>query len=93
VPRKLKRTVVAPSWRKARADMVTTLLCMVPPSVGSGWQSTTTSGRGAAPPSGYSTTASIAPAGPWSRSVGASGSAAASGAGKSGWLGLSVIHA
>ena len=49
--------------------MVTTLLCMVPPSVGSGWQTMATSGRGAASPSGGSTATSSRPAGPGSDRV------------------------
>src|SRR5690606_8372915 len=64
VPRKLKRTVVAPSSRIARAAIVTTLLCIVPPSVGSGWQTMPTSGSAATSSSGRSTCSSSAPAGP-----------------------------
>src|SRR3546814_1938641 len=48
----------------ARAAIVTTLLCIVPPSVGSGWQTMPTRGSGATSSSGRSTCSSSAPAGP-----------------------------
>ena len=43
-------------------EFVTTLLCMLPPSVGNGWQMIASNGRGAA--SGRSCKASMRPAGP-----------------------------
>ena len=77
-PRKLKRTAARPSSLSARAAMVTTLLCSVPPSGGLGWQTTATPAR-SWPGSGRSTISSSWPAGPGiSRgpdSLGKSGSA------------------
>jgi hypothetical protein len=37
-----------PDSRSARAVIVTTLLCMLPPSVGSGWQTIASTGCGVA---------------------------------------------
>src|SRR5881397_3113618 len=39
-PRKLKRTARQPSCRQARASVCTTLLSIVPPCCGCGWQIT-----------------------------------------------------
>ena len=64
VPRKLNRTVTAPSSRRLRAAITTTLLCIVPPSVGSGWQITAVTGFTGSPSSGQSTWASRGPSGP-----------------------------
>ena len=62
-PRKLKRTVARPSSRSARSSMVTTLLCMVPPCSGCGWQTMATPAR-ACSGAGGSVAASMRPAGP-----------------------------
>ena len=63
-PRKLKRSVRAPSSSRLRSRIDTTLLCMVPPCSGCGWQIRATAGR-ATPGSGTPASASIAPAGPY----------------------------
>ena len=47
-----------------RATIVTTLLCIVPPSIGSGWQMTAITGCAMTSASGGSTATSSAPAGP-----------------------------
>ncbi len=62
--RKLKRTTVMPSSRSARAAMVTTLLCMLPPSVESGWQKMAVTACAATSGSGRSTATSSGPTGP-----------------------------
>src|SRR5690606_22822022 len=53
-----------PRSRSARAAWVTTLLCMLPPSMDSGWQMTAMTGRDAVSPSGRSTATSSGPTGP-----------------------------
>src|SRR6185436_4019060 len=60
-PRKLKRSTTQPMRVNALAPWNTTLVCMVPPWVGSGCAKTTTARGGA---DGASTSTSSRPAGP-----------------------------